>query len=195
MNANEKRAFNAAMRAARSVNSAGEKLAGTTAEFIKTAGGFEQAIKLLNEQRKAGRTWKQEREEGTPLYRVYNATTVAKSRAKPNKRGARQTTGKAGEQAGKAGEQAGKAGEQAGKAGEQAGEQASRPATPADLAGVLMLMDLPSLVEAFKGQTATTTAIVVDRLRAVADALDTPPAPRAPAKRAPAKRAPAKRTK
>ena len=192
MNANEKRAFNAAMRAARSVGTAAEKLQNTTADFIKTAGGFEQAIKLLNEQRKAGRTWKVEREENSPLYRVYNCVTVAKSRAKPGKRGARQTTGKAGEQAGKAGEQAGKAGEQAGKAG-KAGEQASRPASPADLAGVLMMLDLPSLIAAFTDQTATTTAITVDRLRAVADALDAPPAPRAPAKRAPAKRAPAKR--
>lgn len=181
MNANVKRTLAAAIKAAQSVNAASEKLATCTASFIKAAGGFDEAIKLLNEQRADGRTWKTEREEATPLYRVYNAVSVAKSRAKQGQ----QQQGRAG----RAGQQQGQQGDKGDK-GQQQGQQAAaaKPATPADIMGVVLSWTPAQIAQAIRDQTAVLESSAIDTLTETLDLLINS-TPKAPRKAAPRKRA------
>lgn len=182
MDANVKRTLGAALRAAQSAVKADDKLATSTEAFIKAAGGFDAAVKLLNMQREAGRTWKDERAENTPIWRVYNAVSVMKSRAKPKaERKPRQAAGKGQQQ-----------GQQQQQDQQQQGQQAAaaKPATPADIMGVVLSWTPAQIAQAVNDQTAVLTASAIDTLTEVLGLLinQAPPAPPA-RKRAPRKTA------
>lgn len=181
MNATIKRALNAAIRAAESLNTASDKLATTTASFIKAAGGFDEALKLLNEQRPEGRTWKAERADNTPLYRVYNAVSVAKSRAKQAEQGQAGRT----PQAGRAG-RAGKAEQAEQPKAEQAAS--AKPASPAEILGVVLTWGPERIAQAIREQSAMLEQTAIDTLTDVLGILLNQ-APKAPTKRAPRKTA------
>lgn len=182
MDANTKRALSAAIRAAQSAAKADEKLNATTADFIAAAGGFDEAAKVLNAARAKGRTWKDERGENTPLWKVYNAVAAAKSRAKPKaERKPRQA------KADKA--DAGKADNKADKA-EQAA--ASKPASPADIMAVVLSWTPAQLAQAIREQTAVLERTAIDTLTETLGLLINQ-APKAPTKAPAPRKAPAKR--
>lgn len=169
-------AFRSALSAASAIETASSKLASATAKLVEAFNGdYTAAQKWLGSKLPEGSNWKTEREGKTALWSVYNAVSAAKSRDKAKTSRKPRQTGKAGD----------KADNKADKAGDKASQPATRPATPAELVSALLLLDLESLTAAFRDQTAVTTALAVDRLRAVADALDAP----APRKRAPRKTA------